>query len=980
MKTSKLILIVLLPGLISLQSCKKIEKEMAVSTGMYQNVKATSAEVNGEIIDLGEGATQYGHCYSTSQNPTIALPTRTEKGTPVIGKYISTLNNLSPSTKYYVRAYISRGSAVAYGSEINFTTTAIITPGAPTNVVAEAGNAKATVTFTAPVSDGGSAITGYTATSSPGGLTGTGSASPVTVSGLTNGTAYTFTVTATNANGTGPASSASNSVTPSTSLTVPGAPTGVSATAGNAQATVTFVAPASDGGSAITGYKVTSSPSGFIGTGSSSPITVTGLTNGTAYTFTVVATNINGNSAASTASNSVTPSTVPSAPIIGTATKGNTQATITFSAPTSDGGSTITGYTVTSNPGSITGNGTASPITVTGLTNGIAYTFTVTATNANGTGPASAASNSVTPSTTVPGSPIIGSATKGNAVATVTFTAPISDGGSAITGYTATSNPGGFAGTSSSSPITVTGLTNGTAYTFTVTATNANGTGPASTTSNSVTPSTVPSAPTIGTATKGNTQATITFSAPTSDGGSAITGYTVTSSPSGFIGTGSSSPITVTGLTNGTAYTFTVTATNANGTGPASFASNSVTPSTVPGAPINVSATAGNTQASVTFSIPVSNGGSVITGYTVTSSPDNKTGTGPASPITVTGLTNGTAYTFTVTATNISGTGPESSASNSVTPSSTVPGAPINVSATAGSYKATVEFAAPVSDGGSVITEYTATSSPGSFTGTSCTSPIIVTGLTDGTAYTFTVTATNAIGTGPASLASNEVTPQTGINPPPLCPPTVPGPETITIGTQVWMAQNLNTSTYRDGTIIPNVTDPIFWSNLTCGAYCEYNNTPVNSCEYGKLYNWYAVVDARNICPTGWHIPSDAEWTTLETYLIANGYNYDGTTTGNKIAKALASTTLWTSSSNTGAIGNIDYSSKRNATGFTALPGGNRGIDGAFSYKGYNGYWWSATESNATVAWLRGMNYGNVDVSRYNYNKNNGFSIRCIKN
>jgi hypothetical protein len=134
-------------------------------------------------------------------------------------------------------------------------------PGTPTGVTATAGSALATVSWTAPSSDGGSAITGYTVTSSPGGQTATvgGSTTSATVTGLTNGTAYTFTVTATNAIGTGPASSPSNSVTPAT---VPGAPTGVTASAGNAQAAVSWTAPASNGGSAITGYTVTSSPGG----------------------------------------------------------------------------------------------------------------------------------------------------------------------------------------------------------------------------------------------------------------------------------------------------------------------------------------------------------------------------------------------------------------------------------------------------------------------------------------------------------------------------------------------------------------------------------------------------------------------------------------------------------------------------------------------------------------------------------------------
>jgi hypothetical protein len=195
-----------------------------------------------------------------------------------------------------------------------------------------------------------------------------------------------------------------------TTPTVPGAPTIGTATAGTAQATVKWTAPASNGGSAITGYVVTpyvgaapQTPQTFVSTATTE--VVTALTNGTAYTFKVAAINGVGTGGQSAASNAVTPATVPGAPTIGTATAGgigSRNATITFVAPASNGGSPITSYTVTANDktssfrGGQTASGAGSPITVGGLTAGDNYTFTVTATNAIGTGSASAASNQIT--------------------------------------------------------------------------------------------------------------------------------------------------------------------------------------------------------------------------------------------------------------------------------------------------------------------------------------------------------------------------------------------------------------------------------------------------------------------------------------------------------------------------------------------------------------------------------------------------------
>jgi Fibronectin type III domain len=218
-------------------------------------------------------------------------------------------------------------------------------------------------------------------------------------------------VVATNAVGNSAASAPSNSVTPKAPATVPGAPTGVTATAGNASAAVSWTAPASDGGSAITSYTVSSSPAGASATVTGTSATLTGLANGTTYTFTVVATNAIGNSAPSLPSNGVTPVapvvlTAPGAPTAVSATAGNAQATIRWTAPASDGGSAITSYTVsvaTANgaaptaPISATVAAPATSATITGLRNGTVYTFTVTATNAIGTGLASAPSNGVKP-------------------------------------------------------------------------------------------------------------------------------------------------------------------------------------------------------------------------------------------------------------------------------------------------------------------------------------------------------------------------------------------------------------------------------------------------------------------------------------------------------------------------------------------------------------------------------------------------------
>ena len=201
----------------------------------------------------------------------------------------------------------------------------------------------------------------------------------------------------------------------------------------------------------------------------------------------------------------------------------------------------------------------------------------------------------------------------------------------------------------------------------------------------------------------------------------------------------------------------------------------------------------------------------------------------------------------------------------------------------------------------------------------------------------------------------------------------------ITIGDQVWMVENLRTTRYNDGSAVPSVTDPGDWIALTTGGYCWYDNDVSYKDTYGALYNWNAV-NTGKLCPDGWHVPTDDDWTLLENYLVSNGYNFDGTTTGNKTGKALSSSSGWNYSSVEGSIGNTDFPQKRNATGFSALPGGSRKLDGSFDYLGRGTLFWSSTQSSETEVWSRDLYFLNVDLRRDYDNKILGCYVRCLKN
>ena len=183
--------------------------------------------------------------------------------------------------------------------------------------------------------------------------------------------------------------------------------------------------------------------------------------------------------------------------------------------------------------------------------------------------------------------------------------------------------------------------------------------------------------------------------------------------------------------------------------------------------------------------------------------------------------------------------------------------------------------------------------------------------------------------------------------------------KTVKIGEQVWMAENLKVTRYRNGDSIPTILYDDEWGNTRSGAYTIYDDEAAAHNTYGKLYNWYAVKDSRGLCPAGWHVPTDAEWTQLENYLGGEGI------AGGKMK---ADSPLW-------KLPNIGAT---NASGFSGLPGGYRSNDGAYLSIGYSGFWWSST-GGSSGAYFRYLNDFNGGSGRAYYGKPNGLSVRCLR-
>ena len=691
----------------------------------------------------------------------------------------ATISGLTNGVAYIFRVAYQSAAGTGAWSESSAAITPAGLPSPPVSVSGTAGDGQVVVSWVAG-SDGGSAVTDYLLQYSTNQTAwtqiddGQNTSTSYTVTGLTNGTTYYFRVSTRTAGGDSvPMQSAA--VTP---RGVPGAPGTPSGTAGAGQVSLTWSA-ASANGSSVTGHTVEYTPAGgspqTVSTGSATTsYAVTGLTNGTSYTFRVRAVNAVGTGAFSAASSSVVPVAVPAAPTSLVGTVGNGSVDISWIAPSDTGGTEITNYTVEYTPAggsASTATTSASPYTITGITNGTAYSIRVAANNSVGRGAYTSAISRV-PATT-PGTPTGLAATGGSASGrlALSWTAPASTGGSAITSYTVEYTPsGGSAQTvstaSSSSSYNLDGLTNGTSYSVRVRAVNAVGAGSYGT-SASGTPGLVPGAPTSLAGTIGSTSVALSWTAPADNGGSAITNYTVEYTPSGGSAatvTATSSPYTLTGLTNGTTYSIRVAANNAIGRGAYTSAISRV-PATTPGTPTGLAATGGSASGrlALSWTAPASTGGSAITSYTVEYTPSGGSAqtvstASSSSSYNLDGLTNGTSYSVRVRAVNAVGAGSYGT-SASGTPG-LVPGAPTSLAGTIGSTSVALSWTAPADNGGSAITNYTVEYTPSggsAATVTATSSPYTLTGLTNGTTYSIRVAANNAIGRGAYTSAISRV-------------------------------------------------------------------------------------------------------------------------------------------------------------------------------------------------------------------------------
>lgn len=723
--------------------------------------------------------------YMATDNASYALQATTTSLTPTI----TGLNTAAHTYTFKFRAINSGGpgtliqapAKVSQFSDSSSTTPTV--PKAPSNLLVSGVSvapSSATVTWTAPPAVTDHPVTGYTVTASPGGRTCSVASATVscTYSGanaLDTGTSYTFSVTATNDLGTSPASLPSASVLIGETASAPQSLTG---TVGDGQVVLNWTQPQTVGDTAISGYRIerSTSQSGpwvvqVADTGNAqTQQTITGLSNGQAYYFRVSAINSSGPGAQVTSS-AYLPGAVPAAPtgVVATGIQfAPNSITVNWTAPSDPPGYPVTGYVVTSTPGGIQCVVPTATVTCTyagsnALTAGTTYSFTVAAINGRGNGPASINSSPYLLGV-VAGAPTDISATPTSGGAMLNWNPPTNDGGTSITGYRvqyATSSSGPWttavATTNNVNPMyQVTGLQNGTAYYFRITAINSSGLGASAVSAQAMQPGTIPPAPAnvVASNMQANpSTATVSWTAPVVPAGSEVTSYTVTALPGGMTCQSTTTSCTFVdsnALTPSATYTFSVTATNGFGTSPASVASISYLIGDAPSAPSSVIAAGGLGQVQLSWGPPTE----TVTSYQVYLS--TSSASGPWSVVSmntgnlnanllIANLVNGTQYWFRVTATNASGAGP-AAVSDGVIPGG-IPVSPKRMAVTDASSSSITASWLPVTDTrGSSIIDYTVTAFPGGQTCTTDTTECTVTGLIPGVAYQLWVSARNGFG------------------------------------------------------------------------------------------------------------------------------------------------------------------------------------------------------------------------------------------
>ena len=474
-------------------------------------------------------------------------------------------------------------------------------------------------------------------------------------------------------------------------------------------------------------------------------------------------------------------------------------------------------------------------------------------------------------------------------------------------------------------------------------------------------------------------------------------GSTTNATPATIAGNiASSVSANITGLTASTLYHFRLKSVSTGGT---TYSSDLIfTTTSIPSPTASTNAATNVSITTVTLNGSVNANGqttSVTFEYGTTKSYGNITNAASGAVIgntatnvsaDILGLTAGTLYHFRVKAVSIGGItygsdlsfttmqAPNATtlAATNVTPIS----ASLNGTVNANGQSTTVTFEYGITTGyGS-----SANATPGTVTGSTATGVSAnITGLTASTLYHFRVKAVSGTSTiygSDLSLTTNAPDPATITD--------IDGNvyNTIRIGSQLWMKENLKTTRYKNSELIGTTDPPTLNLNGTTTKFqWAYNGDEGNVSTYGRLYTFNAATDSRGICPAGWHVPTDAEWTITENYIISVGYNFDGSISGNKIAKAMASTTNWSTSNDIGTVGNTDYPLQRNRSGFSALPGGIRSFEGPFSQIGTNGAWWSSgCISDCMIKIGREIDYSGYDLRFVNrVSLDAGCSVRCIK-